>query len=53
VLGGAAAIATKKGFWAILAGFFAAAWKFLIAAAIGVGAWLRKLFARKGTDAAV
>jgi uncharacterized membrane-anchored protein len=30
ILGGAAAVATKKGFWAVLAGFFAAAWKFIL-----------------------
>jgi uncharacterized membrane-anchored protein len=29
ILGGAAAVATKKGFWAVLAGFFAAAWKLI------------------------
>ena len=44
ILGGAAAIATKKGFWAVLGGFFAAAWKFIVAAVVGVGAWLRKKF---------
>lgn len=47
VLGGAAAIATKKGFWAVLASFFAAAWKFIIAAVIGAGAWLKNLFKKK------
>lgn len=47
VLGGAAAIATKKGFWAVLASFFAAAWKFIVAAAIGAGAWLKNLFKKK------
>jgi uncharacterized membrane-anchored protein len=44
VLGGAAAIATKKGFWAVLGTFFAAAWKFIAAAVLGAGAWLRKQF---------
>jgi uncharacterized membrane-anchored protein len=47
VLGGAAAIATKKGFWAVLAGFLATAWKFLAAAAFGGIAWLRSLFKKK------
>lgn len=47
VLGGAAAIATKKGFWAVLASFFAAAWKFIVAALIGAGAWLKNLFKKK------
>jgi uncharacterized membrane-anchored protein len=44
ILGGATAIATKKGFWAVLGGFFAAAWKFIVAAVVGAGAWLRKKF---------
>jgi uncharacterized membrane-anchored protein len=39
IAGGAAALATKKGFWAIIAGFLAAAWKFVAAAVIGVLAW--------------
>lgn len=49
VLGGAAAIATKKGFWAVLAGFFAAAWKFLMVGVVAAGAWLKKLFGKKET----
>ncbi len=44
VAGGAAAIATKKGFWALLAGFFAAAWKFIAVAAVGAFTWLGSLF---------
>jgi uncharacterized membrane-anchored protein len=47
VVGGAAAIATKKGFWGVVAGFFAAAWKFLLAGAVAAGAWLRKHFSKK------
>lgn len=47
VLGGAAAVATKKGFWGVLAGFFAAAWKFILAAAVAAGAWLKSLFRKK------
>ncbi|MDR2215469.1 MAG: DUF2167 domain-containing protein [Nevskiaceae bacterium] len=51
VLGGAAAIATKKGFWAVLAGFFATAWKFIAVAAVAVGAWLKRvLFGRSGKE---
>jgi uncharacterized membrane-anchored protein len=46
VLGGAAAVATKKGFWAVLAGFFAAAWKFVAAGVIALGAWLKKFFSK-------
>jgi uncharacterized membrane-anchored protein len=51
VLGGAAAIATKKGFWAVLASFFAVAWKFLAAAAIGLGAWLKSFLKKRQADA--
>jgi len=44
IAGGAAALATKKGFWAVLAGSFAAAWKFIGVAVVGLFAWLRSLF---------
>jgi uncharacterized membrane-anchored protein len=47
VVGGAAAIATKKGFWGVVAGFFAAAWKFLLAGAVAAAAWLRKFISKK------
>jgi uncharacterized membrane-anchored protein len=47
ILGGAAAVATKKGLWAVMAGFLAAAWKVVAAAAVGVVAWLRARFAKK------
>jgi uncharacterized membrane-anchored protein len=47
VLGGAAAIATKKGFWAIAATFFAATWKFILAAVIGLGVWFKSFFKKK------
>jgi uncharacterized membrane-anchored protein len=47
VLGGAAAVATKKGFWAVLAGFLAAAWKFAVAGAVAIMAWVRNLFKKK------
>ena len=50
VLGGAAAVATKKGFWGILAGFFAAAWKVIVPAFIALGAWLKRLFSRKPAE---
>jgi len=46
VLGGAAAVATKKGFWALLGGFFAAFWKILVglgaAALAGLGSIFKK-----------
>ena len=47
IAGGAAAVATKKGFWGVLAGFFAAAWKFIIAGVLAIGAWARSLFKKK------
>ena len=47
IAGGAAAVATKKGFWAVLAGFFATAWKFIAAAVVGLGAWFKSLFKKK------
>ena len=50
VLGGAAAIATKKGLWAVLAGFLATGWKFLAAGAVALIAGLRKFFGKKSDD---
>lgn len=47
IVGGAAAVATKKGFWTVIAGFFAAAWKFIAAAAAAVLAWFRSLFKKE------
>ncbi len=47
ILGGAAAVATKKGLWGVMAGFLAAAWKAVAAAVVGVVAWLRARFAKK------
>ena len=47
VLGGAAAVATKKGLWGAIAGFFAAFWKLIVAGVIGALAWMRSLFKRK------
>ena len=47
VLGGAAAVATKKGLWGIIGGFLAATWKFLIAGAVALFAGAGKLFGRK------
>ena len=46
ILGGAAAVATKKGFWTVLAGFFAAFWKVIAGAGIAAAAGLRSLFQR-------
>ena len=47
VLGGAAAIATKKGLWAVIATFMAAAWKAVAAAVVALGAWLRGRFKKQ------
>ena len=47
IAGGAAAIATKKGLWGVIAGFFAATWKFIAVALVGGLAWLRSLFKAK------
>ena len=47
ILGGAAAVATKKGLWAVLGTFFAATWKFLAAGVVAAGGWLRSLFKKK------
>jgi uncharacterized membrane-anchored protein len=47
VLGGAAAIATKKGLWAVIVGFLVKGWKLVAIAVAAVGASLRKLFGKK------
>ena len=47
VLGGAAAVATNKGFLAVILGFLAASWKFIAIAVLGGFAWLTSLFSRK------
>lgn len=47
IAGGAAAVAAKKGFFAVIAGFLAAAWKVVIAVAFGVLAWIGSLFKKK------
>jgi len=47
VLGGAAAIATKKGLWAVIVGFLVKGWKLVAIAVAGAGAWLRKLTGKK------
>jgi uncharacterized membrane-anchored protein len=50
VLGGAAAIATKKGFWAVLGGFLAGGWKLLAAGGVAAAAGLRRFFGKKSRD---
>jgi uncharacterized membrane-anchored protein len=49
VVGGAAAVAAKSGFWKVLVGALAAGWKFVAAGAVVLLAGLRKVFGgRKG-----
>jgi uncharacterized membrane-anchored protein len=52
VLGGAAAIATKKGLWAVMIGFIAAKAKLLIGGAVALGAGIKKFFFKKKADVA-
>lgn len=47
ILGGAAAVATKKGFWTVLVGFFAAFWKVLAGIVVAAIAGLGSLFKKK------
>lgn len=47
IVGGAAAIATKKGFWAAIVAFFAAFWKLIAGVAVVALAGLGKIFGRK------
>jgi uncharacterized membrane-anchored protein len=47
VLGGAAAIAAKKGLWAVLAGFLATGWKFILAGGVALMAGIRRFFGKK------
>lgn len=49
IVGGAAAVATKKGFWGALVAFLAASWKLLAALVVGALAWLGSLFKRNNT----
>lgn len=46
IAGGAAVVATKKGFWAVIAAFFAAAWKFIAVGVVALGGWISSIFKR-------
>lgn len=46
IAGGAAVVATKKGFWAVIAAFFAAAWKFIAVGVVALGGWIGSIFKR-------
>lgn len=47
VLGGAAAVATKKGFWALLVGLVTAGWKLIAGLVVAGLAGLGSLFKKK------
>jgi uncharacterized membrane-anchored protein len=47
ITGGAAVIATKKGFWAAAGAFIASMWKLVAAAGVAALAWLKSLFSKK------
>jgi uncharacterized membrane-anchored protein len=47
IVGGAAAVAAKKGLFGVIATFLAAAWKFLVAGVVAAIAWLRQKFGSK------
>jgi len=47
IAGGAAAVASKKGLWAVIGGFIAAAWKVVVGVIIVAFAGLRSLFKKK------
>lgn len=47
IVGGAAAVATKKGLWGVIGGFFAAFWKIIAGVAVAGFASLKSVFKRK------
>lgn len=47
ITGGAAAVAAKKGFFAVIGGFLAATWKFLLIGLAAVGARFKSFFLKK------
>jgi len=49
ILGGAAAVATKKGLWAVIAGFLAAFWKLILGVVVAAMAGFRSIFKSKKT----
>ncbi len=51
VLGGAAAVASKKGLWTVIGGFIAAFWKFLLVGVAAVFGAIGKLFGRGKKEA--
>ncbi|MEO8839622.1 MAG: DUF2167 domain-containing protein [Herbaspirillum sp.] len=47
ITGGVAAVAAKKGLFAVIGGFLIAAWKFALIALVALGAWFKSLFKRE------
>jgi len=47
ITGGAAAVAAKKGLFAVIGGFLLAAWKIVLAGLVAAGAWFKSLFSKK------
>lgn len=47
ITGGAVAVAAKKGFFGVILGFLAAAWKFIAVGVLALGAWFKSLFSGK------
>lgn len=47
ITGGAAAVAAKKGLFGVIGGFLAAAWKFVLAGLVAMGAWFKSIFKKK------
>lgn len=49
ITGGVAAVAAKKGFFTVIFGFLAAAWKLVLVGLAAVGAFIKRLFGRKAS----
>ena len=50
IVGGAAALATKKGFWGVLVAFFAAFWKLIVGVLVAALAGIASIFKRKKSE---
>lgn len=50
IVGGAAALATKKGFWGAIVAFFAAFWKVIVGVVVALLAGLGSIFKRKKAE---
>ncbi|GLQ99447.1 DUF2167 domain-containing protein [Dyella mobilis] len=47
ITGGALAVAAKKGLFTVIGGFLVAAWKFVVAGIVALGAWFKNLVKKK------